>query len=52
MLAAHRAPLPLADLHVGSAEDDAMSWTEVMTDMSVESDGADPALDVDVDFVV
>jgi hypothetical protein len=43
---------PLADLPAGSAEDDAMSWTEVMTDMSVESDGADLALDEDLDFVV
>jgi WD40 repeat protein len=43
---------PLTGLHAGGTEDDAMSWTEVMTDMSVESDGADPALDVDVDLVV
>ena len=40
----------LTDFSGGGVEDDSMSWTEVMTAMSVESGGTDLALDEDLDF--
>ena len=40
----------LAAFSGGDVEDDAMSWTEVMTAVPVESAGADSAPDEDLDF--
>ena len=42
----------MADFSAASVEDDAMSWTEVTTAMSVGSGGADLALDEELDFDV